>query len=112
MISFKNFLLEIRGVERTKKINEDEVIELLASNYSKDELSVIFLGNNHFYRGAILDSDLMFCSPKLNRRISPNAHNNFYNIFLSNNIRWKSYPPREYSAIGTYKPKKNKILWF
>lgn len=52
-------------------------------------------------RNQIIDASS--CSLIFNKyktpRISPNAYNNFYNIFLSNHESWKKYPKRDMSLV-------------
>jgi hypothetical protein len=101
---FSIFLQEKHeGTNRTKAITKKKLKELL-SEYNEDELRNI-LGSsdkfNKFYRGDKLNKSIGFISPKLSRRFSPYAANNFYNLYLSNSNDWSAYPKREYSVIGS-----------
>jgi hypothetical protein len=103
-MKFSIFLQEKHeGTNRTKAITKKKLKELL-SEYNEDELRNI-LGSsdkvNKFYRGDKLNKSIGFISPKLSRRFSPYAKNNFYNLYLSNSNDWSAYPKREYSVVGS-----------
>ena len=102
MEKFTIFLAEKHeGKNRTKRSSMKELKSLL-NEYTVEELRNI-LGSTDkspkMYRGDKLTSKIGFINPKLSRRFSPYASNNFYNLYLSNHETWKEYPSREYSVV-------------
>ena len=98
-MKFRDLVFE--RTERTIVSDIEEVSKILLKEYSHRDLDIILNCRSPFFRGDNASDPYLIIDPSLNKRTSPNASNNYYNIFLSNNEKWKIYPPREYSVVGS-----------
>jgi hypothetical protein len=98
-MKFRDLVFE--RTERTTISDIDEVSKILLKEYSHKDLDIILNCRSPFFRGDYASDPYLIIDPSLNKRVSPNASNNYYNSFLSNNEKWKAYPSREYSVVGS-----------
>lgn len=82
---------------RSKKVSEDFVRDFLERRGNEAVKGTLMYRGVGRYQG-----DYLYINPsEFDARISPYAHNNFYNLLLSNLPSWKNYPKRNKSIICT-----------
>lgn len=106
---FKEFLIEVAGggfkervdlPPRSKDISEDEFYKQL-KNYSKSVKG--FLDNDiKFYRGVrkSIKGKYGFVNPRQSQR-SSSYTSNYYTVIMSESPKWKKYPKRDESIVGS-----------
>lgn len=94
--------MSYEGGNRSKAISEREARNLILKKYNNaldaaQKGSCIWRGNRK------LDKEYYFIDPRmsLDKRVSPWAYKNYYNLLISNLPSWNKYPKRNKSIIAT-----------